>query len=243
MAIDLRAVTATDGTQVTLVRFRSGQVRFDLHVGSQDPPTAGLALAADGQPQVSAVERPALLAAFNGGFKARDGAGGVEVDGRVLTPLLPGMASLVIDAGGSAHIGIWGETVPAPGEPVVSVRQNLPPLIAGAQLSPSIATIKAWGATLYGLAFTPRSGLGQDASGDLIYAGSMHALPVDLATALLGAGATVALQLDINPSVVQADVASSPGGTLVAMVPGQTQPADRYLLGWTRDFITVDAIG
>ena len=30
-----------------------------------------------------------------------------------------------------------------------------------------------------------------------------------------------------------------PGGPLTAMVPGQYRPADQYLLGWSRDFITV----
>ena len=68
----------------------------------------------------------------------------------------------------------------------------------------------------------------------------MHALPIDMATALVGAGATVAMELDINPEWVQADVAATPGSTLTAMVPGQNQLADRYLLGWTRDFVTVD---
>jgi len=68
----------------------------------------------------------------------------------------------------------------------------------------------------------------------------MHALPIDMATALVSAGATVAMELDINPEWVQADAAASPGGVLTAMVPGQNQPADRYLLGWTRDFVTVD---
>ncbi len=68
----------------------------------------------------------------------------------------------------------------------------------------------------------------------------MHALPIDMATALVRAGATVAMELDINPEWVQADMAASPGGVLAAMVPGQDQPADRYVLGWTRDFVTVD---
>ena len=54
---------------------------------------------------------------------------GVEVDGHVLTTLVRGMASVVIDANGSAHVGVWGETVPAPREAVASVRQNLPPLV------------------------------------------------------------------------------------------------------------------
>jgi hypothetical protein len=224
-----------------MIRFRAGRVRFALHAGSQEPPTHGVALDATGEPAVGASERPSLLAAFNGGFKVRDSAWGVEIDGHVLTALVPGVASLVIDANGTARVGVWGETVPAPREAVASVRQNLAPLLVDSAPSPSIASVDAWGSPLHGVAFQARSALGQDAAGNLIYAASMGSLPVDLASSLVLAGATVAMELDINPEWVQADVAATPGGTLVAAVPGQNQPSDRYLRGWTRDFITVDA--
>ena len=52
-------------------------------------------------------------------------------------------------------------------------------------------------------------------------------------------GARTAMELDINPEWVQLDVASGPGHGLRAAIPGQARPADQYLLGWTRDFITV----
>jgi hypothetical protein len=243
VAIDGRTVTTGDGARVTMIRFRAGQVRFALHAGSQEPPTHGVTLDATGQSAVGASERAALLGAFNGGFKVRDSTWGAEIDGHVLTALVPGMGSLVIDANGTARVGIWGETVPAPREPVTSVRQNLPPLVVDSAPSPSIAAVEAWGSPLHGVAFQARSALGQDAAGNLIYAASMGSLPVDLASALVSAGATVAMELDINPEWVQADVAPVPGGALVASVPGQTQPSDRYLRGWTRDFITVDAPG
>lgn len=240
VAIDEQAMTTLGGASVTLIRFRAGQVVFALHAGSQDPPTAGVTLGVDAQPQIAAPERAVLLSAFNGGFKVSGHAGGVETDGHVLTPLVAGMASLVIDTNGAAHVGVWGATAPGPREVVASVRQNLPPLVSSAQPSPAISTTGAWGDPLHEVALTARSALGQDAAGDLIYAGSMHALPIDMATALVRAGVTVAMELDINPEWVQADVAASPGGGLTAMVPGQNQPADRYLLGWTRDFVTVD---
>jgi hypothetical protein len=47
------------------------------------------------------------------------------------------------------------------------------------------------------------------------------------------------MELDINPEWVQCDLASMARGSLVAMVPGQSRPANQYLVGWTRDFITV----
>jgi hypothetical protein len=47
------------------------------------------------------------------------------------------------------------------------------------------------------------------------------------------------MELDINPEWVQADTARSPGGPLSAAVPNQNRPADQYLSGWTRDYVTV----
>jgi hypothetical protein len=87
--------------------------------------------------------------------------------------------------------------------------------------------------------YVARSALGQDASGDLIYAASMSTTPADLAFVLAYAGAQTAMELDINPEWVQLDAASRPGGALRASIPGQNRPADQYLLGWARDFITV----
>jgi hypothetical protein len=179
------------------------------------------------------------LAAFNGGFKVNAAAGGVEVAGQTLTPLIDGLASFVIDANGTGRIGVWGSTVPVPGEPVVSVRQNLPPLIEDGQMSPQIGNIAQWGLTLHGIAATARSALGEDAVGDILYAASMSALPVDLATALAEDGATEAMELDINPEWIQLDLDSAAGGPLSAAVPGQSRPANQYIVGWTRDFITV----
>ena len=81
--------------------------------------------------------------------------------------------------------------------------------------------------------------MGIDARGNILYAGSMSALPSDLARALVWAGAVTAMELDINPEWIQADTARSPGGRLSAAVPNQNRPADQYLSGWTRDYVTV----
>jgi hypothetical protein len=67
----------------------------------------------------------------------------------------------------------------------------------------------------------------------------MSAVPIDLARALAAHGARIAMELDINPSWIQLDAASRPGGALHAEVTGQYRPADQYLYGWSRDFVTV----
>jgi hypothetical protein len=119
------------------------------------------------------------------------------------------------------------------------VRQNLQPLVEHGRPTPAAADWGLWGATLGGGEYVARSALGQDAAGDLIYAASMSTTPADLADALARSGARTAMELDINPEWVQLDTARRPGGPLAAAVPGQNRPADQYLVGWTRDFITV----
>jgi hypothetical protein len=227
-----------------VLRFHAGLVHYALHVGSVDPPTGSATLPADAQPAIGAAEQGQLLAAFNGGFAMVHaclpcGVGGMEVAGQVLVPLVYGMASLALDPSGVASMGVWGQGFPPAGAAVAGVRQTLPPLVSGGQPSPNVGNVSAWGATLGGGATTARSAVGIDAQGNVLYAGSMRALPSDMANALVSAGAVTAMELDINPEWVQADTAPTPGAPLSAAVPNQNRPANQYLSGWTRDFVTV----
>lgn len=243
IAIDTRLVALPDGSSVTLFRFRAPLVKFGLHVGSTDPPGAAARVGPDNGPAIGPHEVPLLLAAFNGGFKANAGVGGFELDSQVLVPLQAGAASLVVDTDGTARIGVWGQDVPVPGEQVWSVRQNLRPLVSGGQPSSAVDVIGAWGSTLGGGASVARSALGEDGAGNLVYAGSMRAVPSDLAGALTSVGVVSAMQLDINPEWVQLAFANGPGTPLAAGIPGQNRPANQYQVGWTRDFVTVLAPG
>jgi hypothetical protein len=236
IAIDTRTVVLGDGTQVTIARFRAGHVRFALHVGTQDPPAPQLHA---GVGRISRNERLTLLAAFNGGFRTNSGAGGFEINRTLLEPLRPGLASFVIDRNGVGHVGTWAQDLPRTTATVSSVRQNLPPLIQHAKSSSEITQRVSWGATLGHRTFVARSALGEDNNANILYAASMAASPGDLATALIQTGVVNAMELDINPEWVQLALASTPGGPLHTGVPGQHRPADQYLTGWTRDFITV----
>ena len=239
IASETRSFTAPSGREVTLVRFDAGAVVFDLHVGSTDPPADLSALPGDRGPALATDELASLLGAFNGGFKMNVGQGGVEVAGHTLAPLVPGRASLVIDADGTPHVGVWGEDLPGPGEQVMSVRQNQAPLISHGVVNPTAADPAAWGATVNSSMVVARSALGQDAAGNITYAGGMSLLPADLAAALVSVGVVNGMQLDINPEWVQLDAAGAPGAPLATEIPGQNRPADQYLRGWTRDFIVV----
>jgi hypothetical protein len=227
VAIDERAFAFADGTRVTVARFRVGRTRFALHVGSQDPPTRGVTIPANAGPAVGRAELSSLLAAFNGGFKLSSGSGGFDLDGQMLRTLTLGTASFVIDADGSGHVGVWGQDLPRPGEQIASVRQNLQPLVHDSQLSQLISQIKAWGSTFKGESMAARSAVGEDSRGDILYAASMSA------------GATAAMELDINPEWVQLAVSTRAGGPLFPGVPGQHRPSNQYIMGWTRDFVTV----
>lgn len=230
-------VRTADESKITIATF-TGSVSYVLHNGSVDP---GKLLAGEvtAGPKITGAGRARLLAAFNGGFLMKSLAGGYEQEGHVARPLRAGLASLVIDKSGSARIGTWGSGVPAPGEDVYSVRQNLWLLVSGGEPTRQSARWWRWGGTIGNQEYVARSALGENAAGDLMYAASMSTTPADLAQALAGAGAKVAMELDINPEWVQLDVAGSPGGRLRAAIPGQHRPAGQYLTGWTRDFIAV----
>jgi hypothetical protein len=235
--VSVAHVRAADGSKITIATF-SGSVTYVLHNGSADPGKL-LAGQVTAGPKVAGLGRARLLAAFNGGFMLKSLAGGYEQEGHVARPLRAGLASLVIDKSGRARIGVWGSGVPAPGEDVYSVRQNLWPLVSGGKPTAQSARWQRWGGTIGHQEYVARSALGQNATGSLMYAASMSATPGDLAQALGRAGAVVAMELDINPEWVQLDVAGRPGGPLRAGIPGQHRPATQYLTGWTRDFIAV----
>jgi hypothetical protein len=239
--VTVSQLRTADGSVVTVAVFR-GPVQYVLHNGRQDPGPRYAALVRAG-PAVSGTERRHLLAAFNGGFLLRSRAGGYEQEGHVFRTLRHGLASLVIDRSGQARIGVWGVDVPAPGEAVYSVRQNLWALVQGGRPTAEAARWWRWGGTVGHAEYVARSALGQDASGDLIYAASMSTVPEDLAQVLARSGARIAMELDINPEWIQLAIAHTPGGPLRAPIPAQVRSPTQYLTGWTRDFITVLAPG
>jgi len=235
--VTVAQVRTADGSKITIATF-TGSVTYVLHNGSVDPGKL-LAAKVTAGPKITGTSRTRLLAAFNGGFLLKSLAGGYEQEGQVARPLRAGLASLVIDKSGRARVGVWGSGVPAPGEDVYSVRQNLWLLVSGGQPTKQSARWWRWGGTIVNQEYVARSALGENAAGDLMYAAGMSTTPADLASALAGAGATAAMELDINPEWVQLDVAGRPGGPLRAAIPGQHRPAGQYLSGWTRDFIAV----
>ena len=235
------AVLIDRHANVTLLAFNQRLVRLRLHSGTVDAGSTGWRFG----PVIAGTERRALVAAVNGGFKLDVGAGGFQSFGRVGAPLSDGLGSIVTYSDGSTDIGSWHLGVPAPGRPVVSVRQNLHLLIDRGRPAPNLECLLCWGATLHGVSAPARSALGITAEGDLIWAGGENLTVQELANALLGAKVVRAVELDINPEWVAAYLYGHRGGNRplapVAIVSGQPGVPGQFLTPYSRDFFTIVA--
>ncbi len=191
-----------------------------------------------------------VVAAFNGGFKFPASQGGYFAEGRLVYPLRPGGASLVIYRNGDATVGRWGRDVkmtPA----VIAVRQNLTLLVDRgrpvAGLNPNDTYV--WGPTLGGVPAVWRSGIGVTASGALVYIAGPFLEITQLAALFVRSGCVRAMTLDMNPdwTVMVTYQPSAPQklaapGNGIALLPGMVQgPYTFFEPWWARDFITLSA--
>jgi hypothetical protein len=226
-----------------------------LYSGSKSPGGGPYRYTAPIEPAQAA----SVVAAFNGGFKMADAHGGYYTEGRVVDPLVPGAASLVIYANGGATVGAWGSDVRMTPD-VVAVRQNLVPLVAGGLPTALAASADwhAWGSTcgasscaasVPGIEHQWRSGLGVTADGALVYAAGPALDPLQLAQLLARAGVVRGMQLDINPSwpVFASYDPATPGGRAAPsngsklLTSTEQGPWTFFEPWWARDFITMSA--
>jgi hypothetical protein len=204
---------------------------------------------------VTSAAASSLVAAFNGGFQMNDAHGGYYSEGRMIRPLVPGDASLVIYANGAVTVGAWGSDVTMTPS-VVAVRQNLFPLVVNGEPSAraSTRTWRVWGSTcpcgpgLHGSDQQWRSGLGVTADGALVYVVGPVLTPVQVADLLVRAGAVRGMELDINPTwPVFASFKPATAGGLAAPSNGiqltntSRGPATFFDPRYNRDFITMSA--
>jgi hypothetical protein len=226
-----------------------------LYSGSKSPGGGPYRYTAPIQPAQAA----SLVAAFNGGFTMDAAGGGYYTEGRTVVPLRRGAASLVIQANGSVNVGAWGSDVVMTRD-VVSVRQNLVPLVAGGRPTPQAASTnwQAWGSTcgatscaasVPGIEHQWRSGVGVTADGALVYATGPALDPLQLAQLLVRAGAVRGMQLDINPSWTvfvtydppAAGGRASPSNGRNLLSSTMQGPWTFFEPWWARDFVTMSA--
>jgi hypothetical protein len=187
--------------------------------------------------QVAPDQRPFLVSSFNGGFKWGDFDGAVIAFGASYRSPVPGEASFVVYADGTYTVGAWGRDND-PAKQVVGLRQNLGLLVDGGAPTPAASNPGAWGASVAGVA-TARGGVGVDANGGLVWAGGRLS-PLDLANALVAAGAVRAMEMDINPDWVNFN-SYDVGPDNLAHGVGRygATGTDRYLSPDGRDFIAM----
>ena len=229
-----------EGEPITMLRFDQGLTRLALHSGSMDPGGSGWQYG----DSIGPAEQPKVVAGFQGGFKLLDDVGGFLSQGRLEHPLSTGRASIVTYISGQSDVGAWRSEVPAIGQAIFSVRQNLYPLIDHGQAASNVSScvIACWGPTLGGGLASARGALGIDSAGRLIYAGGERLTVSALAGSLVSAGVQRAAELDINPEWVNLYLfRHEAGGSIgiIPMIPGQPGIPGQLLMPYNRDFFTV----
>jgi len=208
---------------------------------------------------VALAQARTLVAAFNGGFQMDTSRGGYYTERRMIYPLRTGAASLVIYADGTVDIGAWGRDLTMTPQ-VVSVRQNLTPLVAGGRPTRLAATrhwLQEWGDTcsatscgqgLPGVEHQWRTGLGVTADGALVYVYGPGLNPLQLAQLLVRAGVVRGMEFDINPYwpffvtyVPPAGAPASPSNGSSLLASTMQGPTTVFEASWDRDFITMSA--
>lgn len=223
---------------VTLLRFDQQLVSLVLHAGLGEP--RGTWTHGD---RVGSSETAHVIAAFNGGFKFSTGVVGYMSEGRTAVPLRPGRGSIVTYRDGTTQIGSWRADVPARGQPIASVLQNLHLLVDHGKAAPTVGSCieSCWGGTVAGTPATARSALGIDGAGQLVWAAGENLSPAGIATTLTDVGVQRAVELDINPDWVAAYLYVHGGGQPkpAPVVSGQHGIAGRFLAPYSRDFFTI----
>lgn len=221
---------------VGVLRMDPTLVRGELRPGTTDPGgtwRASYSLTSD--------EMRSVAVAFNGGFRLTDPSHpGYYSQGRTVSRLIDGEASMVLHANGSADVGSWNKEVRMTPD-VVSVRQNLVPLVDGGELNQTCATggTKEWGTTIGQTAFIHRSGFGVTASGVEVYVAGPALSVCTLGRILQDAGVVRGMELDINPDWVSgAYFHSQPSGAPQGfkLFPDEKVSPRHYLDPSTRDW-------
>jgi hypothetical protein len=148
---------------------------------------------------------------------------------------------LVVHADGHASVDQWGRDASL-GPDVAQVRQNLGLLVDSGAPTPAASSPGLWGATFGNVIATWRSAVGSDSVGHLFFAGGPRLRPLDLASALVTAGATRAMELDINPQwVFFASFADAAGGATLGtkLLPSMNYSPSHVLVPSWRDFVAV----
>lgn len=210
-------------------------VRGQLRPGFHDPGGSWQAATS-----LTTAEQQTVVAAFDSGFRLTNNAshGGYYSEGRTVTPLVPGAASLVLRSDGTADVGAWNQEVRLTPD-VASVRQNLVMLVDNGTVNPTCATGGSgeWGSTLGNAAYIDRSGFGVTADGAEVYVGGAALSVCTLGRILQAAGVVRGMELDINPAWVNgAYFHAAPGLQPYRVYPAEKAAPQHFLSPSSRDW-------
>ena len=235
-------------TLVAIVAVDLTSTRLHFVLGSEEPAGENkfTQLRSGAIPPTDRAEK-VLLAAFNGGFKARHGQFGAMSGGITALPPRDGFGTLVIYKGGKVSLAEW-----KPGSDVttniLAYRQNGPLVIQEGQINPAIHNNSPldWGYTVDDVSPTVRSGVGLSRDGNTLYYFCGPSLSMEmLAKSMQAAGAWNAIQLDINNYWTLFVKFQSTGSSVVpeALLPRlMVANIDRYLGNFTRDYFYITSL-
>lgn len=184
---------------VALVAIDRSRVGLHLVAGKTEPSSTVVPM--ERRPGVvPEAEQGALVAAFNGGFKAIHGHWGMMLGGETYVAPRDVGCTIAMMKDGNVRIGTWKDLKASEGD-MSWYRQTPPCLVENTATHPALDVeyAKGWGATVSGETVIRRSALGVDATGRYLIFGLGDALTAQsLARAMKQAGAKDAAQLDVN---------------------------------------------
>lgn len=182
---------------------------------------------------------PALLAAFNGGFKSVHGKFGAAAEGTTLVQPRPHSCTFAQSEAGELILGTHHK-LDLPSK-LHWLRQTPGCMVEDGKLHPGLAReeTKNWGATLEGDTVIRRSALGLSSDGKVLFVGiSNDTTARAIALGMKAAGATTVAQLDVNYSypkfILFNPSANAPSP--VNLVEGFVMKERQYLEKEQRDF-------
>lgn len=225
---------------VYLVKMDMAKLNLSAAAGTREP--GGFQSFGSGRIPKNITESNLLVAAFNGGFKRKDGNYGMFVDGKFLVPMQNDLATLFIYKDSKPEILRYANQ--SPNKNIIALRQNGPMLIEDSKIvtSSNEWNMQTWGLTTTNSMYTWRSGIGITKNGNLIYAVGSSLVPETLAKALLSAGAVNAMQLDINLAWVRFIVYKPTGNGKYKYFPLTKDLINggyQFLNGYQKDFFYV----
>jgi hypothetical protein len=231
---------------VGIVAFDLARTRLHYQLGRVEPFVPGIP-PGSGEIPPPDIQDGALLAAFNGGFKAVNGHFGVYFNGETILPPLDKMGTVAIYSDGHTQIGEWGTDLSLTPD-IIIYRQNCPLMVHKGEINPLVYnnSVNDWGGTLKGNVETLRSGIGISQDGRVLYyfAGNNLNMP-SLAQSMLIAGAYQAMQLDINNYWVIYTRFTYQGNQILtdSLLPKYMyDKVDRFLYPYARDFFYLTSV-